>query len=140
MKWPTPNASDHSMREGQLPSAHQLSELTCSHNRMNSSLRSLSYIGTDWFGAGPEVSAMCLLVSSYDFYLSVFILILSVILHNFCSYPIGILKWEHTLNSFSDIFALLSPSLYDLLHNYILTNNNYSVAVNRTRDLIVRGT
>jgi len=27
-----------------------------------------------------------------------------------------------------------------LLHNYILTNNNYDAAVNRTRDLIVGGT
>ena len=30
--------------------------------------------------------------------------------------------------------------VYDLLHNYILTNNNYDAAVNRARDLIVAGT
>jgi len=30
--------------------------------------------------------------------------------------------------------------VYDLSHNYILTNNNSDAAVNRTRDLIVRGT
>jgi len=51
----------------------------------------------------------------------------------------GILKRNKHLN-LSDAFALLSPSLYDLLHNYILTNNNYEVVVNRTRDLIVGGT
>jgi len=29
--------------------------------------------------------------------------------------------------------------VYDLSHNYILINNNYDAAVNRTRDVIVGG-
>jgi len=83
---------------------------------------------------------MCILVSSDNFYLSVCILIPSVILENSRSYPMGIQKWEHTLKSSQTSLCLLSPSFYDLSHNYILTNNNFNTAVNRTRDLIVGGT
>jgi len=73
------------------------------------------------------------------FYLSVFILILSVILENSRSYSIGILKRERTLKSLRHVCAIIAV-IYDLLHNYILANNNYDAAVNRTRDLIVGGT
>jgi len=51
----------------------------------------------------------------------------------------GILKWEHTLKSLRRLCAILAV-IYDLSHNYILTNNNYDAAVNRTRDLVVGGT
>jgi len=63
----------------------------------------------------------------------------SVILENSRSYPMGILKREHTLKSLRRLCAIIAV-IYDLLHNYILTNNNYDAAVNRTRDLIVGGT
>jgi len=68
-----------------------------------------------------------------------FILILSVILENSRSYPLGILKRERTLKSLRCLCAIIAV-IYDLSHNYILTNNNYDAAVNRTRDLIVGGT
>ena len=60
-------------------------------------------------------------------------------LENSRSYPMGILKWEYTLKSLRRLCAIITV-IYDLLHNYILTNNNYDVAVNRTRDFIVEGT
>jgi len=73
------------------------------------------------------------------FLLKCFILIPSVILENLRSYPMGILKREHTLKSLRRLCAIIAI-FYDLLHNYILTNNNYDAAVNRTRNLIVGGT
>jgi len=82
---------------------------------------------------------MCLLVSSYDILLKCFILIPSVILENSRSYPMGILKQEHILKSLRSLCAFIAV-ISDLLHNYILTNNNYDAAVNQTRDLIVGGT
>jgi len=81
---------------------------------------------------------MSLLLSSYDIFTSEFVLISSVILGNFLSYPIGILKWEPTLKSLRRLWAIIA-FIYDLSHNYILTNNNYDMAVNRTCDLIVGG-
>ena len=42
------------------------------------------------------------------FYLSVFILIPSVILENFCSYPMGILKRERTLKSRRRLCAIIA--------------------------------
>jgi len=72
---------------------------------------------------------MCLLVSSYDIFTEVFILIPSVILGNSRPYPMVILKQEHTLKSLRCLCAIIAV-VYDLLHNYILTNNNYDVAVN----------
>jgi len=51
----------------------------------------------------------------------------------------GILKRERILNSLRSLCAIIAV-IYDLSHNYILTNNNYDAAVNQTRDLIVGGT
>jgi len=51
----------------------------------------------------------------------------------------GILKRERTLKSLRRLCAFIAV-IYDLLYNYILTNNNYDVAVNRSCDLIVGGT
>jgi len=51
----------------------------------------------------------------------------------------GIPKRERTLKSLKHLCAIIAI-IYDLSHNYILTNNNYDAAVNRTRDLIVGGT
>jgi len=82
---------------------------------------------------------MCLLVSSYDILPKCFILIPSVILENSRSYPMGILKREHILKSLRRFCAILAV-IYDLSHNYILTNNNYDTVANQTPDLIVRGT
>jgi len=70
----------------------------------------------------------------------VFILIPSVILENSRSYPMGILKQERILKSVARLLPYYRHLVYDLSHNYILTNNNYDAAVNRTRDLIVGGT
>ena len=52
----------------------------------------------------------------------------------------GILKREHTLKSSQTPLRYYRRHVHDLSHNYILTNDNYDAAVNRTRDLIVRGT
>jgi len=82
---------------------------------------------------------MFLLVSSYDIFTQVFILIPSFILGNSRSYPIGILKREHILKSLRGPCTIIAV-IYDLSHNYILTNNNCDTAVNRTHDLIVGGT
>jgi len=51
----------------------------------------------------------------------------------------GILKREHTLKSLRRLRTIIAV-IYDLSQKYILTNNNYDAAVNRTRDPIVRGT
>ena len=51
----------------------------------------------------------------------------------------GILRRENTLKSLRHLRAIIAI-IYDLSHNYILTNNNYDAVVNRTRDLIVGGT
>ena len=50
----------------------------------------------------------------------------------------GILNQECTLKSLRSLCAIVAV-IYDLLHNYILTNNNYNTAVNQTQDLIVGG-
>jgi len=53
----------------------------------------------------------------------------------------GVLKRERTLKSLRHLCAqAIITVIYDLSHNYILPNNNYETAVNRTRDPIVRGT
>jgi len=43
----------------------------------------------------------------------------------------GILKPERILKSLRRLCAIITI-IYDLLHNHILTNNNYDLAVNRT--------
>jgi len=50
----------------------------------------------------------------------------------------GILKRERTLNFLRRLYAIIAV-IDDLLHNYILTNNNYDAAVNQPCDLIVGG-
>jgi len=63
------------------------------------------------------------------FYLSLFILIPSVILGNSSSSPVGILKREHALKFLRHLCPIIAV-IYDLSHNYISTNNNYDTAVN----------
>jgi len=82
---------------------------------------------------------MCLLVSSFDIDFRVYS-DSGRHLRELSFLPYGHPKTGIHTVIFSDVFALLSPSLYDLSDNYILTNNNYDAAVNRTPDLIVGGT
>ena len=68
-----------------------------------------------------------------------FILIPFVILENPFFYPVGILNRKHIPKSLRCLCAIIAV-IYDLLHNYVLTINNYDTAVNQTRDFIVGGT
>ena len=91
--------------------------------------------GSEWARRSP----LCVFWYRYRiFYFKCFILILSLILDNSRSYPMGIQKRERSLKSVRRLCAIIAV-IYDLSHNYILTNNNYDAAVNRTRDLIVVG-
>jgi len=92
--------------------------------------------GSEWARRSP----LCVFWYHHTIFdLNVFILIPSVMLGNSRSYPMGVLKRERTFNSLRHLCAIIAI-IYDLSHNYIVTNNNYDAAVNRTRDLIVGGT
>ena len=71
------------------------------------------------------------------YYTQVFILIPSFILGNSRLHLLSILKGERKLKSLGRLCAIIAL-IYDLSYNYILTNNHYDAALNRTRDLIVR--